>query len=309
MRKQLSFIWLSPHSLLIMTTLMWAGHANVLKVSINEISPMLLMGCRWIGCFIILTLFLWSDVKKHIPSVRRRLPWVAIMGGIGIAGFTICLIVAAHSTSAINLGITQSFIPALVVLLSFLTLRISISKAQGFGLTLSLLGALILVSDGSIQSLISLTFNSGDLIMLIGCFCYAGYTVGLSKRIEMPPTIMFVFFSFFASLTHCFCIFIEFLNGNLIWPNLKGIIIVIYCIVFPSILAQTFFMRGVELIGANRAGLYVNLVPVFTALIAIVFLSENLFLFHVISLTLVLSGIFITEKFNKTKKNHRANFL
>ena len=92
-------------------------------------------------------------------------------------------------------------------------------------------------------------------------------------------------------------IFIEFLNGDLIWPGLKGTAIIIYCILFPSILAQTFFMRGVQLIGANRAGLYVNLVPVFTALIAIAFLSERLFVFHVISLLLVLSGIFITEKF------------
>ena len=300
MAKIINMIWSSPHSLLVMASLMWAGHANVLKVSVGEISPMLLMGFRWIGCFILLTLFLWVDVKKQIPSVNKRLPWVMIMGGIGMAGFTICLIVAAHSTSAINLGITQSFIPALVMLLGLIILKNSISKAQGLGLVLSMLGAVILVSKGSIQTLLSLTFNPGDLIMLIGCFCYAGYTLGLSKRIDMPPTVMFVFFSFFASLTLCIFIFIEFLNGDLVLPGLKGIIILIYCIIFPSILAQTFFMRGVELLGANRAGLYVNLVPVFTALIAIIFLSEYLFIFHVISLLLVLSGIFITERYKET---------
>ena len=133
--------------------------------------------------------------------------------------------------------------------------------------------------------------------MLTGCFCYAGYTLGLSKRINMPPTVMFAFFSFFASLTLSLCIFIEFLNDDLVWPGVKGATIIVYCIIFPSILAQTFFMRGVELMGANRAGLYVNLVPVFTALIAIIFLSEHLFVFHVVSLALVLSGIFIAEKF------------
>ena len=299
MKKLLGFIWSSPHTLLIMATLMWAGHANVLKVSISEISPMLLMAFRWIGCFIILTAFLWSDAIKYIPSVKRRLPWVGIMGGIGMAGFTICLIVAAHSTSVINLGIAQSFIPALVMILGLIILGTAISKLQATGLVLSMFGTLILVSKGSMDSIVSLTFNSGDLIMLIGCFCYAGYTLGLSKRIEMPPTVMFLFFSFFASLSLFICVIIEFLTGNLIWPGLKGIIIILYCIVFPSILAQTFFMRGVELIGANRAGLYVNLVPVFTALIAIFFLSEHLFIFHVISLFLVLCGIFITENFKK----------
>ena len=299
MKKIFNIFWLSPHSLLIMTTLMWAGHANVLKVSIGEISPMLLMGFRWIGCFLLLVLFLWSDVKNYLPSVKKRLPWVWLMGGLGMAGFTICLVIAAHYTSAINLGITQSFVPALVMILGLTILGTSISKAQGIGLILSLIGAFTLISKGSAQTLLDLQFNYGDIIMLVGCFCYAGYTLGLSKRINMPPTVMFVFFSFFASLSLCIGIFIEFLNDDLIWPGLKGAGVITYCILFPSILAQTFFMRGVELIGANRAGLYVNLVPVFTALIAIVFLSERLFVFHVISLLLVLSGIFITERFKE----------
>ena len=82
--------WNNAHAVLIVATLMWAGHTVVLRMSVGEISPMLLMGFRWIGCFILLTLFLWVDVKKQIPSVNKRLPWVAIMGGIGMAGFTIC---------------------------------------------------------------------------------------------------------------------------------------------------------------------------------------------------------------------------
>ena len=143
----------------------------------------------------------------------------------------------------------------------------------------------------------NLAFNSGDLIMFIGCICYAGYTLGLGKRIVMPPIVMFLFFSFFASLSLSVCILIEALKGDLIWPSLTGGFIILYCIIFPSILAQTFFMRGVELIGANRAGLYVNLVPVFTAFIAIIFLSEHLLIFHIISLVLVLTGIFVAEKF------------
>ena len=302
MKKLLNYIWISPHSLLIMATIMWAGHANILKISIDEISPMLLMGIRWIGCFLILSFFLWSDVKKYLPAVRMRLTWVSIMGGVGMAGFTICLILAAHFTSAINLGIAQSCIPALVMIIGLAFLGTSITKVQGFGLFLSIIGALILVSKGSVDTLINLKFNFGDIIMLIGCICYAGYTVGLTKKIEMPPKVIFVFFSFFASITLSFGILIEFLFGDLIWPGIPGMIIILYCIIFPSILAQTFFIRGVELIGANRAGLYVNLVPVFTALIAIVILSERLFVFHILSLGLVLSGIFITEKFKKNRK-------
>ena len=148
MKNLLGFIWSSPHSLLTMTTLMWAGHANVLKVSISEISPMLLMSFRWIGCFIILAFFLWSDVKKYTPVIKKRLPWVGTMGGVGMAGFTICLIFAAHSTSVINLGIAQSFIPALVMVLGLIILGTTISRIQALGLILSIFGALILVSKG-----------------------------------------------------------------------------------------------------------------------------------------------------------------
>ena len=302
MKKILSLFWSSPHSLLTMTTLMWAGHANVLKVSIGEISPMLLMGLRWIGCFIILLIFLWPDVKSQIPIVRKRLPWVWLMGGFGMAGFTICLIIAAKHTTAINLGITQSFIPALVMIIGLLFLKTSITKVQGIGLILSLVGAFILVGGGSLETIKNMKFNFGDIIMLAGCFCYAGYTVGLTNRISMSPQVMFVFFSFFASITLSAGILLESIQGDLIWPGIKGWAVIGYCIIFPSILAQIFFMRGVELIGANRAGLYVNLVPVFTAILAVIILSEKLFLFHILSLLLVLSGIFITEKYKKENK-------
>ncbi|MEE2773582.1 MAG: DMT family transporter [Pseudomonadota bacterium] len=292
-------LWQSPHILLILTTLMWAGHANVLKVSIGEVSPMLLMALRWIGCSLILLFFLWSDIKIYLPKARKQWRWLWLMGGLGIAGFTTCLIIAAQYTSVINLGITQSFIPALVMLLGIVLLKNTISGEQGLGLILSMLGAFVLVSGGSIETIKSMNLNFGDIIMLIGCLCYACYTLGLTKRIELPGMIMFLFFSFFASLTHIVGLSFEFLNGNVVWPSPKGWLAVIYCIIFPSIISQRFFMRGVELIGANRAGLYVNLVPVFTAVLAILFLAESLYFFHIVSLILVLGGIYITERFKR----------
>ena len=297
MTKLVKFFWSSPHILLVLTTLMWAGHANVLKISLGEVSPMLLMGFRWIGCFIILSIFLWSDVKIHLPAVKKRLSWVILMGGVGLAGFTTCLVIAAQYTTVINLGITQSFVPALVMIVGLVFLKTSITKEQSIGLLLSLFGALILVSRGTLKPILTMEFNFGDIIMLAGCICYAGYTVGLTNRLKMPPTVLFVFFSFFASVTLSGCIAIEYFQGKLIWPSKIGWFSILYCIIFPSIISQTFFMRGVELIGPNRAGLYVNLVPIFTALIAIFILSETLYVFHIFSLVMVLFGIYITEKY------------
>jgi len=298
-------VWSSPHVLLTLTTLMWAGHANILKLSIYEVSPMILMGFRWIGCFLILTFFLRKEILFYIPKVINRLSWFWLMGGFGMAGFTICLIFAAQQTSAINLGITQSFIPALVMLLGLVILKTKITLLQALGLLLSLTGALILVSRGSFGTFNNLNFNNGDLIMLLGCLCYAGYTVGLTNRVKMPPSVMFAIFSFFAALTLIACIILEYFQGKTVLPSLVGMGLIAYCIIFPSILAQIFFIRGVELIGANQAGLYVNLVPVFTALIAVFILSETIYLYHTVSLVLVLGGIYITEKITLVPNNKK----
>ncbi|MGB0690405.1 MAG: EamA family transporter, partial [Candidatus Puniceispirillum sp.] len=92
---------------------------------------------------------------------------------------------------------------------------------------------------------------------------------------------------------------IEYAHGSLVIPGLKGWLLVIYCAIFPSLLAQVLFMRGVELAGSNRAGLYVNLVPVFAALFAVMMLGEVMHLYHIISLVLVLGGIYMAERGKK----------
>ena len=89
---------------------------------------------------------------------------------------------------------------------------------------------------------------------------------------------------------------VEFWGGTAIMPGPKGLLIVAYCAIFPSMLAQIFFMRGVELAGANRAGFYLNLIPVFAALMAVFILSESLYSYHAISLVMVLGGIYLAEK-------------
>ena len=182
------------------------------------------------------------------------------------------------------------------MLIGLLVLRVRAGWIQLVGMMLSLMGVVVLVSGGSITVLRALEFNVGDLLMLIACLCYAGYTVGLSRRMSMSPVLMLTFFSAAASFTLIVLTAVEYLQGDLILPGVKGLAIVVYCAIFPSMLAQIFFMRGVELAGANRAGLYVNLVPVFAALMAVLFLAETMYLFHGVSLVMVLGGIYLAER-------------
>ena len=296
MPKVISQLWNSPHVVLVLATIMWAGHTIVARMSVDEISPMLLMLMRWVTCLAILLVINRNQLAAYIPEVRQRLAWVWWMGGAGMAGFTIFFIYAAQYTTAVNLGITQSAIPALVMLIGLLVLRVRAGWIQLVGMMLSLMGVVVLVSGGSITVLRALEFNVGDLLMLIACLCYAGYTVGLSRRMSMSPVLVLTFFSAAASLTLIVLTVVEYLQGDLILPGVKGLAIVVYCAIFPSMLAQIFFMRGVELAGANRAGLYVNLVPVFAALMAVLFLAETMYLFHGVSLVMVLGGIYLAER-------------
>ena len=256
-------LWNSPHFTLTMAMWMWAGHTIAARLSVGEMSPMTMMGLRWMSCLLILIFIFRRQMMAVWPQVRARLGWVLMMGGFGMAGFTFFFILAAQHTTAVNLGITQSAVPAIVMLMSLALFGTRIGMVQIIGLAVSLVGVTVLVTGGSWQALRELTFNPGDILMLVACVCYAGYTVGLGKRIEMSPALMLSFFAIPATMVFAVFMGVEFWRGTMILPGAKGVAIVAYCAIFPSMLAQIFFMRGVELAGANRSGFYLNLIPVF----------------------------------------------
>jgi drug/metabolite transporter (DMT)-like permease len=288
--------WQNAHLLLALASLFWAGHAVALRMSVGDISPLLLMELRWLGSCLILAVIFRRRLLAYWPAVIARWRFVVAMGGGGLAGFTVLLVFAAQYTTAMNLGILQGVIPAFVMLFGLLFIATPVTRAQGVGFLLSLGGVLVLVSAGSLNSLLALKFNGGDLLMVAACFCYAGYTVSLSKRLDMPPMMMLFFFALAAFAVCSLSTLVEYARGALVLPSPKGGMIVLYCAIFPSILSQTFFMRGVELAGANRAGLYVNLVPVFAAFLAVMLLGEIMQPYHMVALIAVVSGIYLAER-------------
>ena len=193
--------WGSAHAVLLMATLIWAGHAVALRMSVGEISPVLLMQLRWLGAFLILVVIYRKTLPRYAPLALQNWRWVLAMGGGGLAGFSLLLVYAAQYTTAVNLGIMQGVIPAVVMLLGWLIYRTRIGWLQFFGLCSSLTGILVLVSTGSFATILALRFNFGDLLMVAACLCYGAYTVALAKRLEMPPVLLLCFFAFCAFLT------------------------------------------------------------------------------------------------------------
>ncbi|MGA1187268.1 MAG: DMT family transporter [Candidatus Puniceispirillaceae bacterium] len=295
-----NWFWHSPHLLLTSATLSWAGHAIGARIAVGEVSPLLLMQLRWLFCFLILFMVFSKQMRLYWPIVRQRWRYVALMGGGGLAGFTALFSLGAQHTTAVNLGITQGAIPAFVMLFGTLLFGTRIGRLQFLGLLVSLCGVVVLITGGQIAMLLTLTFNIGDILMIAACFCYALYVLHLGKRLEMPPIIMVAYFSGSAFVALTLFTIGEVSAGKLVQPSLTGMAVILYCAIFPSILSQTFFMRGVELIGATRAGLYVNLVPVFAAFMAMGILSEPMYGYHIMALIMVVAGIALAEKHKVT---------
>lgn len=296
MRSQiLSRAYSSAPFLLFLATLGWGSNTIASRLAVGEVSPMLLIFFRWGFVVVILLSLYWRRMIDEWPIIRPRLKWLLIMGGCGLSLFNAFFYIAAHSTTAVNLGIIQSTMPGMILLGSFMFFGDRINRLQFSGLLLTLLGVGVIVTQGSLEQLMQLTFNHGDLLMIFACSFYAMYTVGLKSRPKISGMVMLAYFSVAAFLmTIPLMIFESFIYGT-VMPGVKGFAIVFYIAIIPSFLSQIFFMRGVDLIGPGSAGLYANLVPIFSAIMAVLLLSEEFALFHLAAMLLVFGGIGLFE--------------
>ncbi len=302
MRSQiLSRAYASAPFLLFLATLGWGSNTIASRLAVGEISPMLLIFFRWGFVVVILLSLYWRQMIDEWPIIRPRLKWLLIMGGCGLSLFNAFFYIAAHSTTAVNLGIIQSTMPGMILLGSFMFFGDRINRLQFSGLLLTLLGVGVIVTQGSFEQLMQLTFNHGDLLMIFACSFYAMYTVGLKSRPKISGMVMLAYFSVAAFLmTIPLMIFESFIYGT-VMPGVKGLAVVFYIAIVPSFLSQIFFMRGVDLIGPGSAGLYANLVPIFSAIMAVLLLSEEFALFHLAAMLLVFGGIGLFEYQSRRK--------
>lgn len=290
------WLWSHPFLLLTLTALMWAGNAVASRLAVGEITPFALTGLRWIIVCAIMPLMLRRELAAHRVTLMGKWKLIVLMGCIGFTAFNTMMYIAAHRTSAINIGIVQGAIPIMVILGALTIYGTRASIIQWLGVAVTIVGVIFVAARGDAGVLATLTFNNGDILMIIACLFYSGYTVALRERPMSVPSLVF-----FTAVAMCACLMSlplmlwEFFSGSGFTPSLKGLLIVLYVAFFPSLLSQLFFMRGVELIGAARAGVFVNLVPVFAPVLAVVILNEPFYWYHGAGLALVLGGIWLAE--------------
>ena len=291
-----SWLFGRPFLLLVLTTLMWGGNAVASRLAVGHISPMALTCLRWLGVVMVLAPFLGRQVAAESQRLMPRWRYVVMMAALGFTIFNALMYAAAHHTPALNLTILQGSVPVLVLLGSLVWFGTHIRLVQILGMAVTLGGVITVAARGEIETLTTLAFNIGDVWMMFACAAYAAYTVALRKR---PPVSGFVFFAAMAGVAFLLTVPLlawEMARGTVIWPDARGWAILVYVTLFPSLLSQIFYMRGVELIGPGRAGLFVNLVPVFGAMLAVALLGEPFRFYHALSLGLVLAGIWLAER-------------
>lgn len=281
----------APALLLVIPPLCWAGNVVLARSVIHTIPPIGLAFWRWTLAFSLLLPFAWPHVKVDRPLLLRHWKMMVGLSIFGIAAFNTLLYLAVHTTTAINSALIQTTMPAFILVMTMIGFRENVGFRQVSGVVLCILGAAVVVLRGDLQVLLHLSFVQGDILMLVAVMCYGIYTVLLKKRPPIHPmTFLSMTFGIGAMMLAPLYWWENQTMQVMVWSS-QVAAAVGYVAVFPSIVAYFCWNRGTELIGPNRAGLFINLVPVFAAIMSLIWLNEPPQFFHLAGMGLVVGGM------------------
>jgi drug/metabolite transporter (DMT)-like permease len=289
-------LWL-PYFLLVLTVLFWSGNF-ILGRGIRElIPPVSLNFWRWMGAFVILLPFGLPRILRQRDLFRKHWKMILLLSIPSITIFNAFIYTALQTTTATNTALVNAMVPILIALTAWLALGERLSLVQYTGVLISLLGLLFIVTRGELAMLRSMTLSRGDLWTLGAAMAWAVYSVMLRKRPgEMDPiaflTLLVGFGLIFALPWYLW----ELSNKGGFSLSPASMASLAYVALFPSVLSYIFWNNGVHKVGANRTGIFIHLMPVFSIVMAALFLNERLRLFHVAGMLLIFTGIILTTR-------------
>lgn len=289
-------LYRTPTVLLTLTAFMWGMNAIIGQLAVGEISPYALVLMRWVMVAAVMWPIFGRQVIAHWPTIRKRIGAVIFMSIAGFTAFNSLFYVASIYTSGVNIGILQGSMPVMVLLGAVLFFGEKVSGLQALGVLVTLSGVAVVASKGDVDVILSLALNHGDLLMLIAALFYSAYTVAIRIRPDVPGEALFTLFAVIAAFAAVPMAVWEASQPGYEYPTMTGWGLTVIVAIFPSCLAQLFFLRGVDLIGPARAGAYINLVPIFAAILAVIVLGEVFALYHGLALALVLGGIWLAQR-------------
>ncbi len=287
----------SPYLLLTLTPFFWACNWIVGRGLAHDIPPLAMTFYRWLFALVILAPFALPRVARDFAVVRRHWRVLVPLGAIGIGTHNALAYLGLNYTTATNGVILNSFIPVMIVAMSWLFLGERLSATRLAGVVVSLTGVLTIISRGSLDALASFRLNGGDLIVILSMAMWSVYTICLRFR---PPGLDTVAFLFVIACIGELVVLPFYLGevafGRPVTWTWTGFAAIAAVALFSSVLAYIFWNRGVAEVGAPVAGLFIHLMPVFGVVLAWLFLGERLSPYHVAGIALILTGIMITSR-------------
>ena len=289
---------IKAYLMLVCASLFWAGNFMIGKYAfLTEIPPLSLVFYRWSLVWIILLPFTYKEIIKYKDTILNNLPLLFFLGLTSVGLFNSFTYLSLIHTQVINASLFNTAIPAIIILLCFLFKIEKTNKFQILGLIISACGILVIITKLKLDILLSLNFNKGDLIMIGGVLTWGIYSTLLKKKQFTLPLLTLVHIICTFGLISVFPQFLyEFSNGQIINFDINVAYTLIFLALFPSIGSYYCWAGAVSIIGANRAGISLSLIPLFSTIMAIVFYGEQFKFFHLIGAILIILGLFLSNK-------------
>ncbi len=291
--------------LLVLTTLFWSGNFVLARAMHLEMPPISMAFWRWFVALLILLPWVLPSMWRQRQLLRQHGVYLLLISVLGVANFNTFVYQGLQITTAVNAALLQSAIPVVILLLSRFVLKMQVSVGQYLGITVSLVGVMMIISQGSTEILARLEINHGDIWVLGAVFSWALYSVALKWRPEeldsnallgvtvLMGVMVLTPFYFWESQDY----------PSIEW-NQDNLLMIAYMAVFPSVLAYFFWNRGVKELGAAKAGLFIHLMPVFGLLLSVIFLGETVQAFHLLGIALIFGGIFMATRLARSPHNN-----
>ena len=284
--------------MLVCATLFWAGNFMIGKfASLTNIPPMSLVFFRWMLVWFILLPFTLKEIIKYKGVILNNLPLLFFLALTSVGLFNSFTYLALVHTQVINASLFNTAIPGMIILLCFIFKIEKTNKFQIFGLILSVLGILSIITKLDLSILFSLDFNKGDLVMIGGVVTWGLYSSFLKKKnFDLPLLTLVQILCTFGLIFILPQFFYELAQGQIIKFDINLAYILIFLALFPSIGSYYCWAGAVSIIGANRAGIFLSLIPLFSTIMAILLFNEKFQFFHLIGAILIILGLFLSNK-------------
>ena len=287
----------NPHVLLFLTSLFWAAHWIVARAVIPYTTPLGMAFWRWAAAIAILAPFAWRAFARARPQLLAAWRPILFFGTCGTVLYNSIGYVGIQQSTATNAVLFQSVTPGVIPLFAWLLWRESIRPLVAAGLAISFCGVLAVVSRLDAAVIASLQVNPGDLWLLANVALWALYTACLRWKPQGVDAFAFMLAVMLAGMiTGLPAYLLEVAGGGRVEANWGSVLGILYLAAFPSVLCYAMWTRAVAEIGPAKAGAYLHLIPLLGALMAVAFLGEELRLFHVVGLALIVGGVWLAAR-------------